>query len=242
MPAQLAPTLSALTTALDGGTETLDLFSASSFDDGAQQALTDLSALADSGAPAAAPQPETLTESITDLITDLGEELTELKSSQSAEEEKRTEREEKSRDEEVRQKEARQKEAREEENRELLEKVGVERNLAKTLAKGAELPKALSKKVGLTPAQIKSLAVSHPEVFASARAAQDAVEFARACGMRGDNVRKFFDALAQDSANYLQTLSQKGAALKETDAEMRELVERSFPKARALLREADRAA
>ncbi|WNG30495.1 hypothetical protein F0U62_45655 [Cystobacter fuscus] len=237
VPAQLAPTLSALTTALDGGTETLDLFSASSFDDGAQQALTDLSALADSGAPAAAPQPETLTESITDLITDLGEEITELKSSQSAEEEKRTEREEKSRDEEVR-----QKEAREEENRELLEKVGVERNLAKTLAKGAELPKALSKKVGLTPAQIQSLAVSHPEVFASARAAQDAVEFARACGMRGDNVRKFFDALAQDSANYLQTLSQKGAALKEKDAEMRELVERSFPKARALLREADRAA
>ncbi|EPX60675.1 hypothetical protein D187_001324 [Cystobacter fuscus DSM 2262] len=237
VPAQIAPTLSALTTALDSGTQTLDLFSASSFDDGAQQALTDLSALADSGAPAAAPQPETLTESITDLITDLGEELTELKSSQSAEEEKRTEREEKSRDDEVR-----QKEAREEETRELLEKVGVERNLAKTLAKGVELPKALSKKVGLTPAQIASLAVSHPEVFASARAAQHAVEFAQACGMRGDNVRKFFDALAQDSANYLQKLSQEGAALKEKDAEMRALVERSFPKARALLREAERAA
>ncbi|OJH42498.1 hypothetical protein [Cystobacter ferrugineus] len=227
LPAQIAPTLSALTTALDSGTETLDLFSASSFDDGAQQALTDLSALADSGAPAVAPQPESLTESITDLITDLGEELSELDSSESAEAEKRTEREEETRDAEVR----------EEEERELLEKVGVERTLAKTLAKSKDLPKVLSKKVGLTPAQIQSLAVSHPEVFASARAAQDAVEFARVCGMRGDNVRKFFDALSQDSANYLQTLSNEGAALEEKDAEMRAFVERSFPKARALMRQ-----
>jgi hypothetical protein len=219
---RIAPSLAALTTALNGGAETLDLFSASSFDDGAQQALMDLSTLADSGAPAVAPQPDLVTEAITELITDLGEELAEATQANSTEEEKRTEREEASR---------------EEETRELLEKVGVERTLAKVLAKGAELPKQLSTKVGLTPAQIASLAVSHPELFAAAKAAQDAVDFARVSGMEGDNVRKFFDALAKENPDYLQKIAEEGQASGAADTERRALVERLFPKASALARE-----
>ncbi|MET0401192.1 MAG: hypothetical protein ABW123_02265, partial [Cystobacter sp.] len=121
--------------------------------------------------------------------------------------------------------------AEEEEAQELLEKAGVERTLARVLAKSADLPRALRSKVGLTPAQIASLAVSHPDLFAGAKAAQDAVEFARVSGVVGDTARRFLDSLAKEDPNYLAKLSARN------QEELRAFGEQWFPRTTALARE-----
>lgn len=224
--ARIAASVGALSTALNGTADPMDLFNTSSFEDGAR-ALNDLSLLASGDAPALAPEPNAVTEAVTELITDLGEEIVESMRSDALEASKKSEADRAENDRVEKDEEA----AEEEEAQELLEKAGVERTLARVLAKSADLPRALRSKVGLTPAQIASLAVSHPDLFAGAKAAQDAVEFARVSGVVGDTARRFLDSLAKEDPNYLAKLSARN------QEELRAFGEQWFPRTTALARE-----
>lgn len=95
------------------------------------------------------------------------------------------------------------------EKQELLEKVGLAPELAKTLATGGGVPQKLSEELGLTPQQIWVLANKHPELFENPTAADTVIDIAKAYGLEGGDVNRFINALQKDDPDYLETIADE---------------------------------
>jgi hypothetical protein len=82
---------------------------------------------------------------------------------------------------------------------------GVDEAAAKTLSSDALKDATLLEQLKLTPDQLQELAEKHPEVFAAGQGGtQSVIDVANACGIKGDDVGAFLDAVAKDNSNYMQ--------------------------------------
>ncbi len=131
-------------------------------------------------------------------------------------------------------------EALDDESEGILLQLGVDADVARTLAHGDDQPERLSSDLGLTPAQIQDLAKRHPTLFDAPGLAQAAIDAAKACGMKGQDAVGFIDMLSkgrQDFASELlgvmPNMEGSGASPTATDSAWRNYVQSHYPDAYA---------
>jgi hypothetical protein len=75
----------------------------------------------------------------------------------------------------------------------------VSESAARTLSSEAlSQASQVQEQLGLTPEELQQLAAKHPTIFRSPGHAQAAIDVARACGIEGNEVLGFLDAMAKD--------------------------------------------
>ncbi|WP_235685315.1 phage tail tape measure protein [Corallococcus silvisoli] len=84
----------------------------------------------------------------------------------------------------------------------ILKQMGMDPDVAKTLAHGDEQPERLSKDLGLSPEQIQDVAKRYPTLFDAPGLGQAAIDAAKACGMKGQDAVGFIDAMAKDNGDF----------------------------------------
>ncbi|MFY2563262.1 hypothetical protein ACN469_37040 [Corallococcus terminator] len=88
------------------------------------------------------------------------------------------------------------------ESEEILKKMGLDSDIAETLAHGDDQPARLAEQLGLTPAQIQQLARTHPLLFDAPGLGQAAIDAAEACGMKGAEALRFMDEMAKTDPEF----------------------------------------
>lgn len=84
----------------------------------------------------------------------------------------------------------------------ILKEMGVDSDVAKTLAHGDDQPERLSKDLGLSPAQIQDLAKRYPTMFDAPGLGQSVIDAAKACGMKGQDAVGFIDSLSKGNPDF----------------------------------------
>lgn len=89
-----------------------------------------------------------------------------------------------------------------EESKKLLRASGVDEAFIQQLTSAS--PKALRtlEETGMSPEQVQELMSKHPEVFSNPVHQERFAEAAKACGLQGENVLKFAEALKKDNPDY----------------------------------------
>jgi hypothetical protein len=122
-----------------------------------------------------------------------------------------------------------------------LQDAGLSADVAKTLSTDAlEAASILQEQLDLTPQQMQEIAKKHPEVLQSPGHANGLVVVAKACGIEGDDVPGFIDALAKDDPNYSQYFFDKrgdGLHPMTHQANLFDIVMRNMPTAASYIKQ-----
>ncbi|WP_237080719.1 hypothetical protein [Myxococcus xanthus] len=93
-------------------------------------------------------------------------------------------------------------EALDNESESILLEMGLDADVAETLAHGDDQPERLSSDLGLSPAQIQDLAKRYPTMFDAPGLGQAVIDAAKACGMKGPDAMGFIDTLAKGRPDF----------------------------------------
>ena len=122
----------------------------------------------------------------------------------------------------------------------ILREMGLDGDVAKTLAHGDNQPEQLAEELGLSPEQIQQLAKNHPDIFDAPGLGGAVIDAAKACGMEGEDAVEFIDKLAEDNPNFAwdllgvkPLLEGDGTHPTSTEDGWRAYVQGNFPSAYA---------
>ncbi|WP_233166388.1 hypothetical protein [Archangium sp. Cb G35] len=122
----------------------------------------------------------------------------------------------------------------------ILLEMGMDPDVAKTLAHGDNQPQQLADDLGLSPEQIQELAKNHPDIFDAPGLGGAVIDAAKACGMEGEDAVEFIDKLAEDNPNFAwdllgvkPLLQGDGTNPTATEDGWRAFVQSNFPSAYA---------